>query len=132
MNFCVCVPVCVPLLILCFLPILQPFDAKTPFVEKDGFAWCLGCHSRRTAPRCLGCKQPVMDDVVITAIGGQWHERCFVCHQCGSGFGPDGRFFAREGEPKRSTKGRIIGGPVQYAVCERCEGIRLKASLPTK
>ncbi|RHZ68538.1 LIM domain protein [Aspergillus thermomutatus] len=106
----------------------DPFDSNTPFVEKDGFAWCLQCHSRRTAPRCLGCKKPVLEDVVISAIGGQWHDECFVCHECGDGFGPDGRYFVREGEPKRTAKGRIIGGPVQLAVCERCESIRLKAS----
>ncbi|PYH42112.1 LIM domain protein [Aspergillus saccharolyticus JOP 1030-1] len=106
----------------------DPFSSEKPFVEKDGFAWCLQCHSRRTAPRCLGCKKPVLDDVVISAIGGQWHDQCFVCHECGDGFGPDGRYFVREGEPKRTAKGRIIGGPVQLAVCERCEGIRLKAS----
>ncbi|CAG8006330.1 unnamed protein product [Penicillium olsonii] len=105
----------------------DPFDSQTPFVEKDGFAWCLNCHSRRTAPRCLGCKKHVLDEVVITAIGGQWHEQCFNCHECGDGFGPEGRFFVREGEPKRTAKGRIIGGPVQLAICERCEGIRLKA-----
>ncbi|OOQ90973.1 LIM domain protein [Penicillium brasilianum] len=105
----------------------DPFNSTTPFVEKDGFAWCLQCHGRRTAPRCLGCKQHVLDDLVISAIGGQWHERCFVCHECGDGFGDEGRFFVREGEPKRTAKGRIIGGPVQLAICERCEGIRLKA-----
>ncbi|KAI1831481.1 hypothetical protein DTO013E5_2902 [Penicillium roqueforti] len=105
----------------------DPFDSQTPFVEKDGFAWCLNCHSRRTAPRCLGCKKQVMDDVVVSAIGGQWHESCFNCHECGEGFGSEGRFFVREGEPKRTAKGRIIGGPVQLAICERCEGIRLKA-----
>ncbi|KAI9932922.1 hypothetical protein MW887_009174 [Aspergillus wentii] len=106
----------------------DPFDSHKPFVEKDGFAWCLQCHSRRTAPRCLGCKKPVLDDVVITAIGGQWHDQCFVCHECGDDFGAEGRFFVKEGEPKKTAKGRIIGGPVQLAVCERCEGIRLKAS----
>ncbi|PYI24045.1 LIM domain protein [Aspergillus japonicus CBS 114.51] len=106
----------------------DPFSSEKPFVEKDGFAWCLQCHSRRTAPRCLGCKKPVLDDVVISAIDGQWHDQCFVCHECGDGFGPEGRYFVREGEPKRTAKGRIIGGPVQLAVCERCEGIRLKAS----
>ncbi|KAJ9272096.1 hypothetical protein DTO212C5_1859 [Paecilomyces variotii] len=105
----------------------DPFNSETPFVEKDGFAWCLRCHSRRTASRCLGCKQPVLDDIVVTALGGQWHDKCFVCHECGAGFGPEGRFFVKQGEPKRTAKGRIIGGPVQLAVCERCEGIRLKA-----
>ncbi|KUL91397.1 hypothetical protein ZTR_01736 [Talaromyces verruculosus] len=105
----------------------DPFSQETPFVEKDGFAWCLRCHSRRTASRCLGCKQPVLEDVVVTALGGQWHDKCFVCHTCGGGFGPEGRFFVKEGEPKRTAKGRIIGGPVQLAVCEACEARRLKA-----
>lgn len=106
----------------------QPFDSQTPFVEKDGFAWCLHCYSRRTAPKCLGCKKPVQEDVVITAIGGQWHDECFKCHECGHGFGPDGQFFVREGEPRRTAKGRIIGGPVQLAICEGCESIRLKTA----
>ncbi|RDW94130.1 LIM domain protein [Aspergillus mulundensis] len=106
----------------------DPFNSQTPFVEKDGYAWCLNCHSRRTAPTCAGCKKPVLDDVVITAVGGKWHENCFVCHECGDGFGPEGRYFVKEGEPRRTAKGRIIGGPVQLAVCERCEGIRLKSS----
>ena len=106
---------------------LQPFDPQTPFVEKDGFAWCLQCYSKRSAPRCMGCKEPIMDDVMITAIGGQWHDECFVCHECGTGLGSDGRFFIKEGEPKRTAKGRIIGGPVQLPVCEKCEAIRLRA-----
>ncbi|KAL4933924.1 LIM domain protein [Aspergillus undulatus] len=106
----------------------DPFNSETPFVEKDGYAWCLNCHSRRTAPNCAGCKKPVLDEVVITAVGGKWHEECFVCHECGDGFGPEGRYFVKEGEPRRTAKGRIIGGPVQLAVCERCEGIRLKSS----
>ncbi|KAL4862711.1 hypothetical protein BDV12DRAFT_39471 [Aspergillus spectabilis] len=106
----------------------DPFSSDTPFVEKDGYAWCLQCHSRRTAPQCLGCKKPVLDDVVITAVGGRWHDDCFACHECGDSFGAEGRYFVREGEPRRTAKGRIIGGPVQLAVCERCEGIRLKSS----
>ncbi|KAL4953901.1 hypothetical protein BDW69DRAFT_164264 [Aspergillus filifer] len=106
----------------------DPFNSSTPFVEKDGYAWCLNCHSRRTAPNCAGCKKPVLDDVVITAVGGKWHDDCFNCHECGDGFGPEGRYFVKEGEPRRTAKGRIIGGPVQLAVCERCEGIRLKSS----
>ncbi|KAL2865487.1 LIM domain protein [Aspergillus lucknowensis] len=106
----------------------DPFNSDTPFVEKDGFAWCLQCHSRRTAPSCAGCKKPILDDVVISAVGGKWHDKCFVCHECGEGFGREGRYFVREGEPRRTAKGRIIGGPVQLAVCEKCEGIRLKAS----
>ncbi|KAL4920235.1 hypothetical protein BDW62DRAFT_176981 [Aspergillus aurantiobrunneus] len=106
----------------------DPFNSDTPFVEKDGYAWCLNCHSRRTAPQCSGCKKHVLDDVVISAVGGKWHDSCFVCHECGDGFGPEGRYFVKEGEPRRTARGRIIGGPVQLAVCERCEGIRLKSS----
>ncbi|KAK2737778.1 hypothetical protein FQN57_007426 [Myotisia sp. PD_48] len=105
----------------------DPFTPSTPFVEKAGFAWCVRCHSRRTASKCQGCKQPVLEEVVISAIGGQWHEKCFVCHECNGSFGPDGRFFVREGKPKLNSRGRQIGGPVELPVCEGCEARRLKA-----
>lgn len=105
----------------------DPFTSSTPFVERNGYAWCLKCHSRRTASKCQACKLPVMEDSVITALGGEWHEKCFVCHECSGGFGPDGRFFAHEGPPRFTAKGRQIGGPVQKAICEACESRRLKA-----
>ena len=56
----------------------DPFDASTPFVEKDGFAWCVDCHSKRFSGKCAGCRKPVMD-VVVKALGKEWHERCFCC-----------------------------------------------------
>lgn len=93
----------------------QPFDQSTPFVERDGYAWCVGCHTKRTAKRCLKCKRPVIDEVVVTALGREWHAACFVCAECGGDFGNEGRFFVRE------------GGKGGMAVCEGCEGRRLKA-----
>ncbi|EAS31612.2 LIM domain-containing protein [Coccidioides immitis RS] len=105
----------------------DPFTPETPFVEKEGYAWCVRCHSRRTADKCRACKLPVVEDVVVTALGGQWHEKCFVCCECGGGFGPEGRFFARQGKPRVTAKGRQIGGPVETAACESCEARRLKA-----
>ncbi|KAL8745740.1 MAG: hypothetical protein Q9190_002148 [Brigantiaea leucoxantha] len=56
----------------------DPFDAKTPFVEKDGYAWCVGCHTNRFSGKCKGCKKPVID-LVVRALGGEWHEDCFSC-----------------------------------------------------
>ncbi|OAX85344.1 hypothetical protein ACJ72_00273 [Emergomyces africanus] len=105
----------------------DPFTSTTPFVEQAGYAWCVRCHSKRTASRCQGCKQPVLDDLVVTALGGQWHEKCFVCSECSGSFGPEGRFFVRQGEQKFTRKGRPIVGPIETAVCEACEGRRLKA-----
>ncbi|WEW55729.1 hypothetical protein PRK78_001162 [Emydomyces testavorans] len=105
----------------------DPFTPAMPFVEKEGYAWCVRCHSRRTAQKCRACKLPVLEDVVVSALGGQWHEKCFVCCECGGGFGPEGRFFVRQGQPKVSSKGRQIGGPVELAACEKCEARRLKA-----
>ncbi|KAL8835303.1 MAG: hypothetical protein Q9170_003389 [Blastenia crenularia] len=55
----------------------DPFDPKTPFVEKDGYAWCVGCHTNRFSDKCRGCKKPVVDLV-----------------ECGGSF-EDGRFFTR-------------------------------------
>lgn len=56
----------------------DPFDAKTPFVEKDGYAWCVGCHAGRFSGKCRGCKRPVVEGGVM-ALGGEWHESCFCC-----------------------------------------------------
>ncbi|KAI4193840.1 MAG: hypothetical protein LQ348_002766 [Seirophora lacunosa] len=41
----------------------DPFDQRTPFVEKDGYAWCVGCHTNRFSGKCRGCKKPVIDVV---------------------------------------------------------------------
>jgi len=34
-----------------------------------------------TRPNCKGCKKP-LGGYFITALGGKWHEECFVCSQC--------------------------------------------------
>ena len=56
----------------------DPFDAKTPFVERDGYAWCVGCHAVRFSGKCRGCRKPVVDGGV-SALGGEWHLECFCC-----------------------------------------------------
>ncbi|KAL8795265.1 MAG: hypothetical protein Q9195_002276 [Heterodermia aff. obscurata] len=89
----------------------DPFDEKTPFVEKDGYAWCVGCHAGRFNGKCKGCKKVILEQGV-QALGGEWHEGCFCCVECGGGF-DDGRFFTR--------------GDDEKPVCVRCEERRLKA-----
>ena len=59
----------------------DPFDAKTPFVEKDGFAWCVGCHCNRFSGKCAGCRRPITE-TVVKALGREWHEGCFCCKVC--------------------------------------------------
>lgn len=56
----------------------DPFDAKTPFVERAGHAWCVECHTRRFSGKCKGCRKPIVD-LVVKALGGEWHEGCFCC-----------------------------------------------------
>ncbi|KAK0509817.1 hypothetical protein JMJ35_008211 [Cladonia borealis] len=90
----------------------DPFDAKTPFVERDGYAWCVGCHAGRFSGKCRGCRKPVVDGGV-SAVGGEWHVECFCCVECGGQF-DDGRFFTR-------------GDDDEKPVCVRCEERRLKA-----
>ncbi|KER00354.1 hypothetical protein AUEXF2481DRAFT_24692 [Aureobasidium subglaciale EXF-2481] len=71
----------------------DPFDSTTPFVEKEGYAWCVGCHTNRYSAKCRKCRRPVTD-VVIKALGADWHADCFCCTECGDGF-DDGRYFLR-------------------------------------
>lgn len=49
-----------------------------PFVEKDGYAWCVGCHTNRYSTKCKKCRKPVTD-TVLKALGFEWHPNCFVC-----------------------------------------------------
>ena len=56
----------------------DPFDPQTPFVEKNGYAWCLNCHAGRFSGKCKGCRKPVVKEG-ISALDAEWHESCFVC-----------------------------------------------------
>lgn len=56
----------------------DPFDSRTPFVEKDGYAWCVGCHTNRYSSKCRKCRKPVTE-TVVKALGWDWHGACFVC-----------------------------------------------------
>lgn len=56
----------------------DPFDAKTPFVEKNGYAWCVGCHAGKFSGKCKGCRKPVVEGGV-SALGSEWHIGCFCC-----------------------------------------------------
>ncbi|KAI9782945.1 MAG: hypothetical protein M1839_004420 [Geoglossum umbratile] len=91
----------------------DPFDASTPFVEKDGYAWCVNCHTRRYSTKCKKCRRPVTD-MVVKALGAEWHTECFCCVECGGQF-EDGRYFLRSGAKDEEP------------VCVRCEERRLKA-----
>jgi len=56
----------------------DPFDSTTPFVEKDGYAWCVDCHTNRYSTKCRKCRKPVTD-TVVKALGSEWHVGCFCC-----------------------------------------------------
>jgi paxillin len=56
----------------------DPFEKDTPFVENEGYAWCVECHAKRFSGKCAKCKRPVAD-LVVEALGREWHEGCFCC-----------------------------------------------------
>ncbi|RDL42115.1 uncharacterized protein BP5553_02094 [Venustampulla echinocandica] len=94
----------------------DPFEAGQTHIEKDGYAWCLGCQTKRTerrAPKCKKCKKPVIGQYV-QALGGEWHDECFRCHECKNGF-DDGCFYPKE------------VGDETHVLCIRCLEVKLKA-----
>lgn len=56
----------------------DPFDPQTPFVEKNGYAWCVNCHAGKFNGKCKGCRRPVVTEG-IRALDADWHGDCFVC-----------------------------------------------------
>ncbi|KAI1107999.1 hypothetical protein F5Y14DRAFT_445817 [Nemania sp. NC0429] len=81
----------------------DPFERGMTHIEKDGYAWCVACQTRRTerrAPKCKRCKTAVIGQYV-KALGAEWHDECFRCATCGGGF-DDGQIFpVGEGDEAR-------------------------------
>lgn len=108
----------------------DPFDSNTPFVERDNYAYCVRCHTKRTSSRCRQCKNQILDELTVEALGGKYHEQCFVCSECEGGFGEEGRFFVRhvQVEPTEKEKRKGITRKMEEKpVCGPCEERRLKA-----
>lgn len=94
----------------------DPFEQGMSHIEKDGYAWCINCQTKRTerrAPKCMKCRLPVIG-MVVQALGGEWHDRCFRCVSCKGDF-PDGSFF-----PKQV-------GDETTVTCTKCMEMELKA-----
>lgn len=94
----------------------DPFEKGVSHIEKDGYAWCISCQTKRTerrAPKCKKCKQHVIGEYV-QALGGEWHDKCFRCAGCQGGF-DDGAFF-----PK-------VVGVETVVLCTKCIERELKA-----
>lgn len=94
----------------------DPFEHGATHIEKDGYAWCVGCQTKRTerrAPKCRQCRTAVIGHY-IKALGGEWHEHCFRCAECRGGF-DDGQIFPKE-----------IGGAT-VVLCTSCRTRELKS-----
>ncbi|CAM1507315.1 Fc.00g069560.m01.CDS01 [Cosmosporella sp. VM-42] len=94
----------------------DPFEHGMTHIEKDGYAWCIKCQTKRTerrAPKCKKCRTAVIGQY-IQALGGEWHEHCFRCAECEGGF-DDGQIF-----PKEMAGGTIV-------LCTGCRMKELKA-----
>lgn len=99
----------------------DPFERGMTHIEKDGYAWCVSCQTKRTerrAPKCKKCRKAVIGQY-IRALGGEWHDECFRCADCSGGF-DDGQIFPREGRA-----GTVPGEMV--VLCTGCMERELKA-----
>jgi LIM domain len=93
----------------------DPFEQGMTHIEKDGYAWCVNCQTKRTerrAPKCRKCRKAVIGQYVV-ALGGEWHDGCFRCATCRGSF-DDGQIFPKEG----AGEGIVI--------CTKCRATELK------
>ncbi|PKS11842.1 hypothetical protein jhhlp_001136 [Lomentospora prolificans] len=94
----------------------DPFEHGMTHIEKDGYAWCIGCQTKRTerkAPKCKKCKTAVVGHY-IQALGGEWHDACFLCAYC------EGTFYDGQIFPKEGPDGSLL------VLCTRCRACELK------
>ncbi|AEO54188.1 hypothetical protein MYCTH_2296469 [Thermothelomyces thermophilus ATCC 42464] len=97
----------------------EPFEKGMTHIEKDGYAWCVSCQTKRTerrAPKCRKCRTAVIGQYV-RALGGEWHDECFRCATCNGSF-DDGQIFPMEG---RGAPGETV------VLCTKCMEKELKA-----
>ncbi|KAH7026353.1 uncharacterized protein B0I36DRAFT_376140 [Microdochium trichocladiopsis] len=93
----------------------DPFKQGMTHIEKDGYAWCVNCQTKRTerrAPKCRNCKKAVIGQY-IQALGGEWHDECFRCATCHGGF-DDGQIFP------------VSRGGENIVLCTMCRASELK------
>ena len=96
----------------------DPFEKGMTHIEKDGYAWCVSCQTKRTerrAPKCRKCRTAVIGQYV-RALGGEWHDECFRCATCNGAF-DDGQIFPMEG---RGAPGETV------VLCTHCMERELK------
>lgn len=94
----------------------DPFSHGMTHIEKDGYAWCINCQTKRTerrAPKCCKCRTAVIGQYV-EALGGEWHDHCFRCADCQGGF-DDGQIFPKD-----------VPGGGTVVLCTGCRAKELK------
>jgi len=90
------------------------FPAGSGFLEKDGKAYCERDYYRLFATRCGKCGEIIVGEY-ISALGKEWHNRCFTCKECGCSF-PTESFYEYKGMPYCETHYHLKRG----SLCSRC------------
>jgi len=90
------------------------FPAGSGFLEKDGKAYCERDYYRLFATRCGKCGDVIVGEY-ISALGKEWHNKCFTCRECGCSF-PTESFYEYKGMPYCETHYHLKRG----SLCTRC------------
>lgn len=111
------------------------------FFEHEKQVYCEECNKNILAPRCAGCKNPVLKGY-INALDSMWHTECFCCVVCKKNF--NGKVFhvfqnqpyceqhyhEKRGSVCATCKDPIVGGFVnacgqkfhpEHFICSYCK-----------
>ncbi|KAI7685937.1 Paxillin [Sarcoptes scabiei] len=104
---------------------VKPLTPET-FKEYQGKPYCEKDYHNLFSPKCAGCKQPIIDNNYIRAMGKDWHPDCFKCTQCKVPLDPE-NFYEKNGLPYCEKDYFNLFHPKCYGCTKPIQGTPLRA-----
>lgn len=98
--------------------------SKTGLHEHENEPYCTDCYKYvtkvKSAPKCAGCSEAILDDEYFTALNQTWHVEHFICTTCRQPF-DQGKFFMVGDKPYCNEHSRQAKPKQSRGICDYCQ-----------